>query len=112
MNIKKRTCEPLRQNSTRFDQSENSVLDYTVNWGPCVDDILTSEWSVSEGSLTISSESTDATNITASCFITGDVGEHILINKITTTAGQTDEHKLLIKINENDIPYIDNDYGL
>jgi len=40
MNRKKRYAEPLRSGTTRFEQAEDSDLVYTVNWAPCVSDIL------------------------------------------------------------------------
>jgi len=82
-----------------------------VNWAPCVSDILTSTWTVVDGDLTLSSESIDTTNIRTSVSVTGSPGESILTNTITTTSDGTDKHKLLIKIEDDDVPYVSDDYG-
>lgn len=111
MNNKKRTFNPILSDSTRFPQSEDSDLIYVGNWSAVVQGltIATSEWTVESGSVTITNESNTTTTTTAQ--ITGDPGESIIVNKVTLSDGQVDEHKVLLKIKANDTPVINNDYG-
>ena len=101
-NQKTNTFNALIAESFRFSQSENAKLKYIGNWKAELQgvSISTSIWSVTSGDATITTESLDGN--TASCFISGQPGENIIINKITTDDGQTDERRLLIEIRNNE----------
>jgi|GEM_PF-3878333 hypothetical protein len=112
MNIVKRTFNPLLAKIFRFSQSENALLKYSGNWKPAIGalTISTSAWTVEDGTVTLSSEANSA-GIT-SVHITGSVGESTITNKVTLSDGQIDERIIKLKIIDNDIPSIDDDYGL
>jgi len=103
-----RTLQALSQDRLKASQNENAALNYSVNWGAQIDTatISTSTWT-SEDNVTIASESNTTT--TASAILSGGVGTYRVVNKITTSDGQTDERIFLITIREND-DYL-RDYG-
>lgn len=103
MNITSREINALQKRREVFKQSENADLDYVVNWSAVLDTdtISTSSWS-STPSLTISNETN--TNKKPSAIITGNVGEYIVVNKIVTAAGITDERKFRLFIQDNEYP--------
>jgi len=96
-----RTLQALSQDRLKTVQNENSVLTYSVNWGPQIDTntISTSTWT-SEDNITIAGEAN--TTLTASATLSGGVGTHRVVNKITTSDGQTDERIIILTILEND----------
>ena len=112
MNLIDRTIQALTHKRQRAQQSENANLDYCVNWAAVLgtDTISTSTWS-STPSLTFSSESKSG-NVTAAN-ITGSVGEYVVVNKVVTAAGVTDERIFHLLISDNDEPVTaGDDYGL
>jgi len=82
-------------------QSENADLNYTVNWGAQIDTatISTSTWA-SEDNITITNQANSTTK--ASANLKADIGTHRVINKITTTDGQTDERMFILTVTDND----------
>ena len=111
MNIIDNTIQALTHRRSRFQQSENADLGYSVNWAAVLgaDTISTSAWE-STPSLTISSEA-DSGNV-ASANITGSVGEYLITNKIVSAAGITDERIFSLRITDNDEPLVyEQDYN-
>lgn len=111
MNVSKRTFNPLLAKSFRFSQSENADLIYQGGWAATIQPgtISDSTWTVESGSVTITNKSNTTTTTTAQ--IAGEVGESIIVNKVTLADGQADERKILLKITANDTPVINDDYG-
>ena len=110
MNISKRTFNPLLAKQFRFSQLENALLSYIGNWGAAIQalTISASTWTVENGSVTLSGESN--TNTTTTVKITGSPGESTIVNKVTLSDGQIDERIIKLRITDNDIPRISNDY--
>lgn len=110
MNIVKRTINSLMQRSGRFVQSENSNLKYQVNYSAQLGSgiISTSTWTDETGGLTITSTSID--DLVTSALVSGQTGESLLVNKITTDAGETIERIFRIKITDNDGDLPESDY--
>ncbi len=83
-----------------ISQSENAVLTRVINWAAWLDTntISTSTWD-GDG-MTVSSESNTTT--TATCNLTASPGKYRVINKITTSDGQTAERFLNITVLPNE----------
>lgn len=111
MNVAKRTFNPLLGRTFRYSQAENADLEYVGNWGVAVqpETVESSTWTVERGSVTISDEA--FTGSATSAKITGEPGESTIVNKVVLSSGETDERIILLKITDNDIPFIDRDYG-
>ena len=113
MNKFDRTLNALQQTRAVFDQTENSKVKYTCNYGGLIgsDTISTSTWTVTQGSATVSDEANTTTQ--ATCKVTGNAGTIRLINKIVTAAGDTRERIFDITIKHNDTNFTRlQDYGL
>jgi len=110
MNNQKRTFNPLLKRQTRYQQAENAKLKYIGNWGPAIQGttISSSEWTLEDGNATLSSEANTTTQ--TSVFIDGTPGENTIVNKVTLANGEINEHILKLRITDNDIPYINDDY--
>jgi len=96
-----RTLQALSQDRLKAAQNENAELTYSVNWGPQIDTntISTSTWTSEDGA-TIASEAN--TTLTTSATLSGSVGCYRVVNKITTSDGQTDERIIVLTILDND----------
>lgn len=105
-----RTVNALRYDTATFQQSENAVLDYTINWESEIgsDTISTSTWSTEDSGITISN--TSDTDTTATCKLTGDPGRYRVVNKIVTAGGLTDERVIELVVTENN-RVTSSDYG-
>ena len=84
-----------------FQQQENAEILYTVNWAAELDTdaILTSTWSQESTSGTIANEANDST--TASARLSGDPGEYVFTNKVTTASGDVKERQIVLIVNSN-----------
>jgi hypothetical protein len=114
MNISKRTFNPLFGKIFRYEQSENSSLQYTGNWGPAIkgNTITASAWTVENGDAVLSSEAfTTAAAGTTSVIISGTPGENTIVNKVTLSSGEVEERMLSLKISDNDELGYMTDYG-
>lgn len=102
MNIADRTINALQHRSQAYQQSENALLDYTVNYASLLntDTITTSTWSSSQNGATI--VSTSNTTTTATAKISATPGKYRIINKIVTANGLTDERIIILDIPSND----------
>lgn len=83
-----------------FVKDSDSVLDFSVDWGPWLDTdtISSSVWLLPEGAeLAIASQSNTAT--TATVWLSGGVLDKLyrVTNRITTAAGRTDDRTLFIR---------------
>ena len=86
------------------------VLDYKVDWGTRLDSaspaetIDTSAWRVepAPSPLELKVDSDTKTNTTATARVSGGVRTKVyrLINKITTSAGRTDERSIIIRVDD------------
>ena len=96
-----KTLQARQRQSQLFQQQENSAILYSVNWASELntDTIDTSSWTEETSGATLADE-TNTTNST-SVRVSGKQGRHIITNKITTTAGDTRERQLIVKILDN-----------
>ena len=81
----------------------DSVLDFTHNWSDWltgVEEISTSEWSVSPSGLTIDSDSETATTATV-WLSAGNVGEvYVVTNQIVTDGNRTCDRTITVRVEE------------
>lgn len=107
MNTADRTINALQGREFNFQQSENSVLGYTVNWAAVLntDTISTSTWTGAGVSISGAANTT----LTATAKINGSPGNYTIVNKIVTAAGITDERLIRLKIIRN-VSYVAGDY--
>jgi hypothetical protein len=110
MNKQHRTFEPLFKNMSRYEQTENAKHKYTGNWAPAIQGktISTSAWTLESGNATLSNESSGTG--TTSVLVNGIPGENTIVNKVTLSTGEIEEHILKIKIQDNDDPILYDDY--
>ena len=85
-----------------FVQDPDATLDYSIDWGPWLnngDTIDTSTWIV-ESPIATASENIINTNTTTIVFLSGGVhGQNYLItNRITTVNGLTDDRSFELRI--------------
>jgi len=85
----------------RFVKDPDAVLDYQINWLAWLDGdtISTSEWEAPTG-ITIDSDSatTSATTVWLSSGTAGD--SYLIVNRITTDGGRTDDRSITISVAE------------
>lgn len=96
------TLQARQKQSQLFSQHENAAILYSVNWAAELDTdtISTSTWTTEASGSTITDE-TNTTN-SASARLSGDVGQHVVTNKVVTAAGDTKERQLIIQVRDND----------
>lgn len=84
-----------------FDQSENSAITYTVDWGGLLDTdtISTSTWTAETSGITIASAANTTTQATAR--LSATPGSYLITNKIVTAAGSTREQQIVIRVSNN-----------
>ncbi len=85
------------------EKDPNAIKPYYVDWTAWLagDTIATSTWTASPTGITTSNPTTSPT-ITQIVLAGGTVGTlYSITNRITTTAGYTDDRTLYIKIEEN-----------
>jgi hypothetical protein len=82
----------------RKDPSE--VLDYQIDWAPVLesDTIATSTWIVPAG-FTVGSSTNTATTTTV-WLSGGDLGPHLITNRITTAGGRTFERSVSLLVEQ------------
>lgn len=86
-----------------FQKDPNAILDYRVDWGPWLDAsgdaIATSIWIVPSG---ITQTLATNTSTTATIWLSGGTAgqEYVLVNRITTTGGRTDDRSITIQVME------------
>ncbi len=82
-----------------FVKDPNAVLDYVLDWGAWLvsDTISTSNWTVPSG---ITKDSSTNTTTTATIWLSGGTAgeEYLLINRITTAAGRTEDRTIQITV--------------
>ena len=90
-----------------FQQGENAAKVYTVNWKAELDTdtIETSEWTVESSNSGVFANDSVAGNET-SARLSGDTGNHLFTNKITTTNGNTLERQIILKVQDNDLGFV------
>ena len=84
-----------------FTKDPNAVLDYTIDWTRWLagDQIATSEWLVPVG-LTKMADSKTASSATV-WLSSGTAGQsYTVTNRITTSAGRTEDRSFIAKVEE------------
>ena len=91
-----------------FVKDPNAILDYQINWATWLgsDTINTSTWTVPTG-ITAGNGSNGApapsnTTTTATVWLIGGTAgvEYTLVNRITTVAGRTMDHSIVVIVRE------------
>lgn len=102
MNINDRVINALQRRTAAYQQSENAAYIYTVNYAATLQTatISTSTWSSAANGVTISV--TSNTDTTATAKLSGTPGRYKVVNKITTSTGETDERIISLHIMAND----------
>lgn len=102
MNVNDRIINALQRRTSAYQQSENAAYIYTINYAATLQaaTIATSTWSSAANGLTISA--TSNTDTTATAKVTGTPGRYKIVNKITTSTGETDERIISLYIMTND----------
>lgn len=102
MNIADRSINALQHRCQAYQQAENAVLDYTINYASLLntDTISTSSWSSRQNGVTIALTSNTTTTATAK--LSGTPGQYRVVNKIVTANGLTDERIINLTILSND----------
>ncbi len=84
-----------------FVKDPNAVLDYVLDWGTWLgsDTISTSTWTVPTG---ITEDSSTNTTTTATIWLSGGTAgsTYLLINRIVTVAGRTEDRTIQITVTQ------------
>lgn len=102
MNSSDRNINALQHASTAYQQSENSALNYVINYASLLQTatISASVWSSASNGVTISAPANTTNTTTAK--LSGTPGKYKIVNKITTSAGETVERIISLQIVSND----------
>lgn len=102
MNVNDREVNALQSRTAAYQQSENAAHIYTVNYAATLQaaTISTSTWSCATNGATISN--TSNTDHTSTAKLSGKPGRYKIVNKITTSTGETDERIISLYIMTND----------
>lgn len=102
MNSSDRNINALQHTTAAYQQSENASLNYTFNYASVLQTatISASVWSSTANGVTISA--TSNTTNTATAKLSGSPGQYKVVNKITTSGGETIERIISLQIVSND----------
>ncbi len=85
----------------KFVKDPNAVLDYVINWATWLgaDTISSTSWAVPAG---ITKGTTSNTTTTTTIWLSGGTAgnSYVLVNRIVTAGGRTDDRSLLLIVQE------------
>jgi len=97
-----KTLNALQFYNLTVRQHENAAITYTIKWSPAFATgvtLSTSTWSSEDSGVTIANAASTTTAATAR--ISASPGRYRVVNKITTSAGDTDERYLDVIVHDN-----------